>query len=306
MTPSFTPLHRGARVAIVAPSGAAKPSLIEHSLTLMRSWGLEPVLGPHVGAGHPRADYLSAPDIDRAADLQWAWTDPTIDAIFCARGGYGSIRMLDLLDVDALRSARAKPIFGSSDATAIAEFWLERLGVGFWFAPMLATEPMVSDPAAMADLHRAVFEPVVGHEFRSPAATTLVSGTATGRLIGGNLSLLALTLGDRGRPPLDNSGTIALLEEVTEPTYRVDGFLTALLRAGWFDGVAGVALGGWLDCGPADEIRALCLELLGPLGVPLVWELGFGHDVAAQSMPLGATGTLFADEHPRLRITAVD
>jgi len=293
-------------VAIVAPSGAAKPELIEHSLSLVRSWGLEPVLGAHVGAGHPRADYLSAPDADRAADLQWAWTDPAIDAVFCARGGYGSIRMLDLLDVDALRAARAKPIFGSSDATAIAEFWLERLGVGFWFAPMLATLPMVEDPPAMADLHRAVFEPVLGHEFTSPAATTLVPGTATGRLIGGNLSLLALTLGARDRPPLDNRGAIALIEEVTEPTYRIDGFLSSLLRAGWFDGVAGIALGSWLDCGPAEEIRALCVELLAPLGVPLVWELGFGHDVAAQTIPLGATATLFADERPRLRITSVD
>ena len=306
MRPEFTPLRPGARVAIVAPSGVAPPLLLQRAEELVRSWGLEPVVGPHVGAGHPRASYLSAPDIDRAADLQWAWTDPSIDAVFCARGGYGSIRMLDLLDVDALRSARAKPIFGSSDATGIAEFWLERLGVGFWFAPMLATTPMVEDPAAMADLHRAVFEPVLGHEFSSPAAAALVPGSASGKLIGGNLSLLALTLGARGRPPLDNSGTIAMLEDVTEPTYRIDGFLTALLRAGWFDGVAGIALGSWLDCGPADELRALCLELLAPLGVPVVWELGFGHDVAAQSIPLGATGTLFADEHPRLRIDSVD
>jgi muramoyltetrapeptide carboxypeptidase len=209
MTASFTPLHPGARVAIVAPSGPATPSLLRQSAELVRSWGLEPVLGPHVGAGHPRASYLSAPDADRAADLQWAWTDPEIAAVFCARGGYGSIRMLDLLDVDALRAARPKPIFGSSDATGIAEFWLERLDAGFWFAPMLATAPMVDDPVAMADLHRAVFEPVVGREFTSAEAATLVPGTATGRLVGGNLSLLALTLGARGRPPLDNRASPA-------------------------------------------------------------------------------------------------
>ena len=89
---------------------------------------------------------------------------------------------------------------------------------------------------------------------------------------------------------------------MTEEPYRVDGLLVKLLRAGWFDGVAGIALGSWLDCGDPAQIRALAEELLAPLGVPLVWELGFGHDKAAQSIPLGLEATLVAGPEPRLTI----
>jgi muramoyltetrapeptide carboxypeptidase len=114
-------------------------------------------------------------------------------------------------------------------------------------------------------------------------------------LIGGNLSLLAMTLGARRRGPVDNTGCIVLLEDVTEDTYRIDGYLTSLLRAGWFDGVTGVALGGWHECSPLAEITAVCRELLGPLGIPMVSELGFGHGPAAHSLPLGQPATLVAE-----------
>jgi muramoyltetrapeptide carboxypeptidase len=126
-------------------------------------------------------------------------------------------------------------------------------------------------------------------------------------VIGGNASLLAMTLGARHRPPLDNSGSIALLEDVTEETYRIDGYLTSLLRAGWFDGVVGIALGSWQACSPLPEIRALCLELLAPLRVPTVWELGFGHGPAAHSIPLGRVATLVAEvgRRPELVVAPV-
>lgn len=302
MRPEHSPLKVGARVALVCTSSPPPIELVERAVRAMTDWGLEPVLGEHVHAGHPRASYLSASDRQRAADLQAVWCDPEIDAVFCMRGGYGAARMLDLLDVEALRAVPAKPIFGSSDVTAVAEFWLERLDCGFWFTPMLATPPMVEDTAATARLHEAIFDPAEGRVLTSSTAESLVRGEATGRLIGGNLSVLAMTIGARGRPILHHEGAIALLEDITEPTYRLDGYLTSLHRAGWFDGVAGIALGSWRDCGPIDEIRALAEEFFAPLGVPVVWELGFGHGPGAHSIPLGATATLFADDEPRILI----
>ena len=104
-----------------------------------------------------------------------------------------------------------------------------------------------------------------------------------------------MTLGARGRPPLDNTGTIALLEDVNEETYKVDGYLQSLLRAGWFDGVAGVALGSWLDCETPEGIRDLFVETLAPLGIPAIWELGFGHGAGAGSIPLGVPLRLLAE-----------
>jgi muramoyltetrapeptide carboxypeptidase len=182
-------------------------------------------------------------------------------------------------------------VFGSSDVTALHEWLRERLGTPTWFTPMIGTGSLLDDDVAVASLRAAVFEPGAVRRITSDGADVVVSGTAHGTLIGGNLSLLAMTIGARHRV-VDNAGAIVLLEDITEGTYRIDGYLMSLLRSGWFDGVTGVALGSWLDCGPLDEIRDLCAELLSPLGVPVAWELGFGHGVGSPSVPLGVPGTL--------------
>jgi muramoyltetrapeptide carboxypeptidase len=296
------PLRTADRVALVATSGPVDGDRLDQSLALLEGWGLTPVVYPTGRSAHPTLPYLAATDARRAADLQEAWCDEGIDAVFCMRGGYGSVRLLDLLDVEALRSAQPKPLFGSSDVTGVHEFWNERLGVPTWFTPMLATGALLDDAAATDSLRRAVFEPAAGRVFTSADAVGLVPGSATGELIGGNLSLLAMTLGARGRPDVDHTGRIALLEDVGEEPYRIDGLLMKLLRAGWFEGVAGIALGSWLDCGDPAEIRAVVDELLVPLGVPLVWQLGFGHDTAAPSIPLGVRATLSAGPSPSLTI----
>ncbi|KRC58682.1 hypothetical protein ASE14_19270 [Agromyces sp. Root81] len=301
-TTELGPLSPGARVALVAPSGPPPSELLARSLELLVEWGLEPVVYPSATAEHPRARYLAGSDSQRAADLQDAWCDETIDAVFCARGGYGSVRMIDLLDHEALAAATPKPLCGSSDVTGIHEYWLERLGLATWFTPMTATADLLDDPDAVESLRRAVFEPASGRTFTAPDAETIVAGEAHGRIIGGNLSLLAMTLGAHGRPVADHSGCIALLEDVDEEPYRLDGLLTSLLRAGWFDGVAGIALGSWKGCGDLAEVRALAEELLAPLGIPLVWELGFGHGPRASSVPLGVQGTLSAGPTPELVI----
>ena len=301
MTPPFDPalslgpLTPGDRVAVVAPAGPTAAEYSHRAAAVLSSWGLQPVIFPGVSAAHPGAAYLSGPDHQRAQDFEDAWCDPTIAGIFALRGGYGSIRILDLLDVDRMRAARPKPCYGSSDVTALHEWLREQLGVASWFTPMLGMESILADREAVDSLRVAALEGLEGRRWTARAAEVLSPGTVTGTLIGGNLSLLAMTLGARGRPPLDHRGTIVLLEDVTEDTYRIDGYLTSLLRAGWFDEVAGIALGSWLSCGPLDQIRALCLELLGPLQVPMVWELGFGHGPAAHSIPLGCPATLVAE-----------
>ncbi len=302
----LTPLVTGSRVALIAPAGPTSTERQQRAQELLRQWGLEPVTYPSSTAAHPRAAYLSGADLVRARDLVEAWCDPAIAAIFCLRGGYGTIRVLDLLDPERMRRAAAKPLFGSSDITAVHEWLRERLGAATWFTPMIGTGSLLDDEVAVASLCAAAFEPVAGRCFAGPRAEPLVTGIAHGTVIGGNLSLLAMTVGARGRS-VDNTGTVALLEDMGEETYRIDGYLMALLRSGWFDGVAGIALGSWLNCGPLDEIRDLCLELLGPLGVPMVWELGFGHGPGAQSVPLGVPATLVVDsDRVALRVDRAD
>jgi muramoyltetrapeptide carboxypeptidase len=139
----------------------------------------------------------------------------------------------------------------------------------------------------------ALFDPAAPRRLRGPAACSLVPGRARGPLTGGNLSLLAASIGTAECRPA--SGAIALLEDVGEELYRIDRLVTQLLRAGWFDGVAGIALGSWQGCGDEHEVRALLTDRLGPLGVPTVWQLGFGHHRGSLALPLGAEAELDAD-----------
>lgn len=305
MRAELGPLAPGARVALVAPAGPPPPEQLDRAIELITRWGLEPVPGGHLREKHQRAEYLAGSDADRAADLQNAWCDPSIDAVFCVRGGYGSVRLLGHLELGAMKAARPKPLYGSSDVTAIHEFWFHELRSATWFAPMLATGALLDDDAATENLRQAVFEPWPGRSFTSDAAETLVPGTAQGVLVGGNLSVLAMTLGAEHRTSdaeTDSQPRIGLLEDVTEEPYRIDGFLMSLLRAGWFDSMTAIALGSWLDCGEPLKIKALVSELLAPLGIPVVWELGFGHGAGAQTLPLGVHATLHADDAPRLVI----
>jgi muramoyltetrapeptide carboxypeptidase len=159
------------------------------------------------------------------------------------------------------------------------------------FGAMVATDA-VHDAQAVEHLRRALFEPPA--PLHAPAARTLVGGRATGPTVGGTLSLLVSTLGvDAVPPPPD--GAIVLLEDVTEAPYRIDHFLTHLLRAGWFDKAAGIVLGSWQDCGPPEDVLDVLVDRLVPLGVPMVADFGFGHCPGQLAVPLGAEVELDAD-----------
>jgi muramoyltetrapeptide carboxypeptidase len=290
-------------VAVVAPAGPGPKDLLDRGCDLLRAWGLAVSPAPHVLDRRTDLHYLAGADADRAADLQAAWLDPDIDGILCSRGGYGVQRMIDLLDWPAMRAARPKVLVGYSDITALHEAFATRLGVVTVHGPLIGFASF-SDGGESADgLRSLLFEPETQLTLTSANAETLVPGRAHGVTMGGCLSLLAA---DVGTPTARRSaaGGIVVLEDVEEDNYRLDRFLTQLLRAGWFDNVAGIALGSWVDC--PDNVRDLMLDRLGPLGVPIVWELGFGHCSPSLSIPLGVPATLDADaatlrlDHPAL------
>jgi muramoyltetrapeptide carboxypeptidase len=283
-------LRPGDRVAVVLPAGPPPQHLLTAGLDLLRSWGLR--VDPVEAGRHPRLPYLAADDAERAEQLRAAWCDPEVAAVLCGRGGYGALRVLDLLDWDELATAPPRLFVGASDITALHAVLGPRCGLVTLFGAMVATDA-VHDPQAMEHLHRALFDPpaVLRGE---PDASTLVGGRATGTTAGGTLSLVVSTLGvDAVPPPPD--GAIVLLEDVTEAPYRIDHFLTHLLRAGWFDGAAGIVLGSWQDCGPQQAVLDVLVDRLVPLGVPMVAEFGFGHCRGQLTVPLGAEVELDAD-----------
>lgn len=284
----------GDKVAVVAPSGTIVPERLTRGVAVLESWGLRVEVMPHVLVGHPALPYLAAADARRAEDLQRAWLDPDVAAVVCARGGYGAQRMVDLLDWDALRAAPAKVFLGYSDATVLHEAFAVRLGLATLYGPMASTEVFGTDRATAEHLRRTLFDPAGVQTLTSDTAECLVPGRARGVTAGGCLTLLATERGTpHARPGF--AGAILVLEDVGEALYALDRLLTQLQRTGALAGVAGVVLGSWEDCRPADQVRGLMLERLAPLGVPVVGELGFGHGPSSLTVPLGLPAVLDAD-----------
>ncbi|MFI5820705.1 LD-carboxypeptidase [Streptomyces rishiriensis] len=284
----------GARVAVVAPSGPVVEERLQAGLDLLRGWDLDPVVAPHVLDRHRSLPHLAGADADRAADLQSAWCDPTVDVVLCARGGYGAQRLVDLLDWDAMRAAGPKVFIGFSDSTALHEAFAVRLGLATLYGPVAAGIDFVKNARAQEHLRATLFAPETVRTLRS-GGVPLAPGRARGVTLGGCLTLLATGYGT----PHSRAGArggLLLLEDVGEPPYSVDRALTQLLRTGWLDGVAGVALGSWHRCGPYEELRPVLADRLGGLGVPVVEELGFGHCEGALTVPFGVGAVLDADE----------
>ncbi|MGW7065572.1 S66 peptidase family protein [Streptomyces sp. NPDC054855] len=287
-------LAPGARVAVVAPSGPLPEERLQAGLDILRGWDLEPVVAPHVLDRHPRLDYLAGTDAGRARDLQDAWCDPSVAAVLCARGGYGALRMVESLDWAAMRAAGPKVFVGYSDITTLHEAFAARLGLATLHGPMVAAMDFLKSDRAQEHLRATLFAPEQVQVIAS-GGTALVPGRARGVTLGGCLCLLA---SDVGAPGVRTSarGGLLFLEDIGEETYRLDRYLTQLLRAGWLEGVRGIALGSWVDCETYDTVRALLLDRLGGLGVPIVEEFGFGHCDGALTVPFGLEGELDAEK----------
>ncbi|WP_043628076.1 S66 peptidase family protein [Nonomuraea candida] len=274
-------------VAVVSPSGPASPALLKRGVERLEGLGLKVVTGPHA-LDRQGLEYLAGSDADRAADLQAAWCDPAVSAVFCSRGGYGAARLLDLLDWDAMRQAGPKVLLGSSDITALHNAFAAELGVPTLHGPMIACDVIAGDeagpePRTWESLRAALFgtaETVTGDRVLAP-------GRAEGVVRGGNLSLLASMCGTRWQPSFADG--IVFLEDVGEEPYRIDRMLTQLLQAGAFDGVRGIALGSWVGCGDPYPVLE---DRLKPLGVPIVAGLPVGHGSPQHSIWLGALGVI--------------
>jgi muramoyltetrapeptide carboxypeptidase len=284
-------LRPGDVVAVVAPSSPVPPALLAAGVEQLTQWGLTVRVAPHV-LDHAHDDILAGHDASRAQDLQEAWSDPAVRAILCARGGYGATRLLDRLDWTALRRESAKVLVGSSDITALHQAVAQHLDVVTLFAPMVATgvfaDPRRRDQSAVESLRSCLFaeaDDVVRLQASGPQLG--VERAVRGVVTGGTLTLLAALAGTAHLRPAHE--TIVALEDVGEPPYRVDRMLTQLRQCGWFDGVRGIAVGSFWECG---DVRPVLADRLGDLGVPIVCGFPFGHGDQQATLPLGVEATL--------------
>jgi muramoyltetrapeptide carboxypeptidase len=280
-------LQPGARVGVFAPSGNFDPGRLEAGLSLIRGWGLEPVLAPGLGLRHR---YLAGDDEARLADLIWAMSDPGLDAAWLARGGYGLTRLLHRIPFDALPR---RPVIGFSDASALFAA-LARRGAGLpVHGPVLQSLADLADDASRVALRNLLMEGR-GASWRG---RVLRPGAASGRLVGGNLCTFASLAGTPWA--LQAAGAILLLEEVGERPYKVDRLLTQLLRSGALDGVCAVVLGSLEGCeepGQRDwSAELIVAEGLAELGVPVLAGLPVGHGTRNHAFPWGVEARLDGD-----------
>lgn len=285
-------LEPGSRVALLAPAGPVSEEKIEAALARCRGLELEPVLGR---SARLQTGFVAGPDEERAADLQWAVDDPDLDAIWALRGGYGGLRTLGLVDLAAL-AERPRAFIGFSDNTII-HLALLRRGLVSFHGPHAgaATLPPLAEACFRHVLMSA--EPAGTLPLApDPAQTTsLAGGVAEGRLVGGNLALVASSCGTAYQPSAE--GRILFLEDVGEPLYRIDRMLMQLRLSGVMNGVAGLAFGRFTELPAGEEalLEDVLREAIAPLGVPAVLGLPFGHDDNSWTMPLGVRARLDAD-----------
>lgn len=285
------PLTPGARVALVAPSGPlGSAAELDVAIAQAHTLGWEPVVGKNVLASY---GYLAGTDEERLWDLNGALADDAIDGIWCVRGGFGAIRLLGRLDVDALHR-HPKSIIGYSDITALHAAIGCSTNIVTFHGPT-ARSPLTE--FSRNSLERAVVEhrEPCGH---APGARVIRGGRVQGRLVGGNLALLTALAGTPHAP--DYTNAILVLEDVGEPTYRIDRMLRQLALSGALARVAGIVFGHFTNGTEPGDTLSLSLdtvlaEAAELAGVPAIAGAPLGHIDDQWTIPLGAMAELDAD-----------
>ena len=276
-------LPAGGVIALIAPAGPA-----ELDLNLATQWmharGYQLRVYPGVWQ---RDGYLAGSDAERLRDLHDAFADDSVDAIFCLRGGYGCPRLLDGIDFELLRG-HPKPFVGYSDITTLHLAITRYAGFVTFHGPMLNADLLGNKqaPTESSLLHMLSGQqpPTLEHPLAYPL-TTLASGCASGRLLGGNLSMICAVMGTAFE--LDGEGIILFIEDVNEPLYRVDRLLTHMRLAGKLDRLRGVLVG---DVAGVERtaLERLLTQELGGLGIPVLAGWRSGHCDPNLTLPMGA------------------
>nr|WP_245840367.1 LD-carboxypeptidase [Terribacillus saccharophilus] len=284
---------KGDTIGIVSPAGPIKREELERGIKIVESLGLRVKLGKHV---FDKYGYLAGKDTDRAADLNDMFKDNEVKGIICSRGGYGSGRIVELLDYEVIKQ-KPKVLLGYSDITYLHTAIRQRTGLITFHGPMVASDMGESDFAKLSyDLLQQFFIPqdVIYTTAISPLEA-IVHGKATGALVGGNLSLLTSTLGTPDE--IDTKGKLLLLEDVAEPPYKIDSMLNQLKHAGKLEQAEGILIGDFTDCDAKDPETSLSfdqvlVDYLTDLEKPVLKGFRIGHCNPNITVPLGTEATM--------------
>jgi len=295
-------LNHGDTIGIVAPASAPiDAKAIDRSVKVLQRLGFKVKLGKHL---RKKQGFLAGSDEERLGDLMSMFRDPEVKAILCARGGYGTARLLPLLDYKLIRT-NPKIFVCYSDITSLHCGFQKKANFVTFHGPMLHSDlgkkdiPDFTLHGFLNALTRPYAAGSICKDYHGRTISVLRRGKACGRLLGGNISLLCTTLGTPYQPSFKQK--ILFLEDLDEAPYRFDRMLTHLLNAGVLQQVAGVAIGINKNCLDPQAVKTkeyrqtvedVLKERLAGLKVPIVAGLPFGHVPLNATLPVGARAEL--------------
>jgi muramoyltetrapeptide carboxypeptidase len=277
-------LRPGDRIGIIAPAGPVIQEQLQPEIDLIKTKGHSVILSPHLYRGN---NYLAGDDDVRLEDLHLMFQDKDIKAVLCARGGYGSLRLLDKIDYELIKK-NPKIIVGYSDITALLLAIYKKTGLITFHGPIVREFSWNRGK----NLNRLfdLVSSTIQLDLDLSGGEVLIEENAKGVLLGGNLSLISHLTGTPFMPSLE--GAILFIEEKGEPLYRIDRMLTHIRLSGVFDHIAGLIAGNFVDCGDIADINRLLIDTVRGYNIPVFSGLPIGHGKENITLPLGMEAEL--------------
>lgn len=280
-------LKKGDTIGVAAPSSPFDNDEFINGVSVLESMGFHVHVPEEIWE---KKAYLAGADEKRAAVINRLFADPAIDAIVCARGGYGVLRILGQIDFDLIRK-NPKPFIGFSDITALLSVFNQQCGFAPYHGPMVCSLGKSDDNTIRA------FETILttdnGGGIGAENGRVIIPGKAEGLLKGGNLATLCHLTGTDYQPEFKDS--ILMLEDVAEPPYKLDRMLTQMKYAGYFETIRAVVGGSFERCGDVDDITEIFKHIFADFHIPVALDFPFGHGRTNMAFPLGVSAIFDTD-----------
>lgn len=275
-------------IGVAAPAGPFETGDFEKGVAVLKEMGFEVRVPDNL---QQPQKYLAGSDAMRASVLKDLFRDPEVKGIICARGGYGSMRILDLVDYDLIRH-HPRIFLGFSDISALISSFTAQSGLVTFHGPNIISLGKAT-PQTKASFYRAVTsdQPL---DIRPQNTRVITPGSGTGIVAGGNLATLSHLLGTPYSPTY--RGCLFVMEDIVEAPYKIDRMLFQMRMAGCFQGMSGVVLGTFKDCGTYDAICEIAANLFEDMQIPVLGGFDIGHGDENMTIPMGIRATLDTDQ----------